>query len=152
MKSVYTTPFQINSLKDFLFLYFRKTLSEFSVELAQTILSRIEINERDANPTAFNLDRIASRMKISVRTIQRKLSKDNITFSKIKDCVRFFFCLTWAIKTKYLNIFQLSQKLGYKDRACLTHAFKRWTGESPLIFLMDFRKKPISMIHIVSQY
>jgi AraC-like DNA-binding protein len=82
------------------------------------------------------IEHIASHLHMSSRTLQRRLDKEGISISELKDQVRFKLAVS-ALKSVELSIEEISDDLGYSDRHSFTRAFKRLSGISP----SAFRKK-----------
>lgn len=74
--------------------------------------------------------RVARELGVSERTLARRLRIEKVTFSMVLDNMRR------ALADRHLADTELSVKhvawlLGYKEVASFSHAFKRWTGQSP---------------------
>lgn len=79
------------------------------------------------------LDAVSTELNMSPRTLQYKLSQNDITLQSLRDQIRE------ELARKYLqysrqNITQIAYSLGFSDPAHLNRAFKRWTGETPTAF------------------
>jgi AraC-like DNA-binding protein len=74
---------------------------------------------------------VAAHLNLPVRTLQRRLQAQGISYSQLVDKVRR------ALAEQYLadpgiSLAQCAMRLGYSEQSAFTHAFKRWTGETPL--------------------
>jgi AraC-like DNA-binding protein len=98
---------------------------EFSVR------ARVTACLDDGRPTAADL---ASKMKLSVRTLQRRLAAEGTSFSALLDEVRRDYTLS-ALSKKKLTCDELSEKLGYCQQSTFTRAVRRWTGKPPSALL-----------------
>ncbi|WP_434033281.1 AraC family transcriptional regulator [Cupriavidus sp. a3] len=73
---------------------------------------------------------VAAHLRLPVRTLQRRLQAQGISYSQLVDNVRR------ALAEQYLadpavSLAQCALRLGYSEQSAFTHAFKRWTGETP---------------------
>lgn len=73
---------------------------------------------------------------MSVRTFQRRLAANDITYSRLIEQARFHEAVRF-LKEPELKIVHIASKLGYQDSAHFTRAFKRWTGISPREFRLS---------------
>jgi AraC-like DNA-binding protein len=76
-----------------------------------------------------NVQALAERMHLSVRTVQRRLSSIQLTFQQVLDEVRQQLCLQYLQQQVQLS--DIAQLLGYSDQSAFTRAYKRWTGNTP---------------------
>jgi AraC-like DNA-binding protein len=82
------------------------------------------------------IEQVARSLNMSTRTLQRRLAENGHGFGEIRDQI-IFQLAAQALKTKVLNIEEISEKLGFSDRHSFTRAFKRWSGLTP----SAYRKK-----------
>lgn len=113
-------------------MFFDRRVGSFTQKAANTLLDRI--GDKD-----LSVIEVAQQSNTSRRSFQRYLATEDMSFKELKDCVRFFHCLRLSLDFPELGIAELAQKLDYKDRTCLTNAFKRWTGYTPMAFLNAYR-------------
>jgi len=76
------------------------------------------------------LEWAASCLHLSARSLQRKLSAEQVTFSSVLEQVRQELALEW-MRYPETQIGDLAEHLGYADNATFCNAFKRWAGVSP---------------------
>ncbi|QDG54658.1 AraC family transcriptional regulator [Persicimonas caeni] len=76
---------------------------------------------------------VATDLGVSVRTMQRRLRDEDVTYTQIHDDVRRRLAER-LLRDDDLAIFQIAERLGYAEAANFTRAFRRWTGESPAEF------------------
>jgi AraC-like DNA-binding protein len=86
----------------------------------------------------LSIDRIAEDLKLSKRTLQRRLQNQNANFAQIRDALRFRFAIKYLID-EHMSVDAVSKALDFSDRTSFTNAFKRWTGLSPSVFRKLFR-------------
>jgi AraC-like DNA-binding protein len=69
----------------------------------------------------------------SVRSLQRRLAEECLSYSRLVDQVRFDTAIS-ELRDPDVHIVDIALDLGYTDAANFTRAFKRWTGISPRKF------------------
>ena len=82
------------------------------------------------------IDKLASKLNISRRTLQRRLSERDTSFLNILQEVRSKGALRY-LSDKRLGITEIAFLLGYGDQGSFSSAFKSWHGVSP----RDYRRK-----------
>ncbi len=90
---------------------------------------RAEI-ERAIAETTPTVGRVASRMGVSVRSLQRALGDAGTTFHDQLDTVRRELALAWA-RDPARSFKEISNDLGFGRSTAFTRAFRRWTGLAP---------------------
>jgi AraC-like DNA-binding protein len=73
---------------------------------------------------------VARRLGMSHRTLARRLSSAGLTFSEVADELRADLARRY-LKEEGLTVSRIAWLLGYREVSAFTHAFKRWTGETP---------------------
>jgi AraC-like DNA-binding protein len=73
---------------------------------------------------------IARRLGVSQRTLARRLSLEGVTFSDVLESLRSDLAERY-LTDEDLSISQIAWLLGYQEVSALTHAFKRWNGQTP---------------------
>lgn len=86
----------------------------------------------------LSIDRIAEDLKLSKRTLQRRLQNQNANFAQLRDILRFHYAIKYLID-EHMSVDTVSKALDFSDRTSFTNAFKRWTGLSPSVFRKLFR-------------
>ena len=76
---------------------------------------------------------VARQLGVSRRTLSRSLFAEGVTFAKILEELRAALARRY-LKDPALTISEIAWLLGYREMSSFTHAFKRWTGMSPLQF------------------
>ncbi|MEO9875574.1 MAG: AraC family transcriptional regulator ligand-binding domain-containing protein [Anderseniella sp.] len=93
----------------------------------EAITALVSVAMLDGYP---KIDWIASKMGVTRRTLQRKISDHGTTFSRLlADQLRSRATTLLAGEDK--SITQVAFQLGYADAAHFSRAFSRWTGMSP---------------------
>lgn len=84
-------------------------------------------------PGDASLPRVARRLGVSRRTLQRRLESRGLTFEALLDEVRRSEA-ELLLRTTNLPILDVSEQVGYSDSRAFRRAFQRWTGVSPAKF------------------
>ncbi len=100
-------------------------------EPAETITQRVrrEIMSslREGTPT---IGGVARRLRLSERSLQRRLSGEGVTFDAVLEELRRDLALRYLADRK-LAIGEVAYLLGFSDPSSFHRAFKRWTGRTP---------------------
>lgn len=78
----------------------------------------------------IEIEDVAKKFMMSVRTLQRKLKEENISFNQLYEQCRRDLALL-LIKQAELTISTIAYYLNYSSNAAFTKAFKRWEDISP---------------------
>ncbi len=73
---------------------------------------------------------VATEMRMSERTLRRRLLESDVKFGDLLDRVRFSLARRWLAESD-LDLKHISFLLGYSEPAAFSRAYKRWTGKSP---------------------
>jgi AraC-like DNA-binding protein len=77
-----------------------------------------------------SISTVAEAMRLSERTLQRRLEVLGTNFREVVDTVRAE--LSWHhVTSSKLRIFQIADMLGYQTQSAFARAFHRWHGLSP---------------------
>jgi len=76
------------------------------------------------------VERIAGHLRMSTRTLQRRLRDFGFSFEEIVDDVRRVEAIR-RVATHDGSAIEIAFMLGYSDQAHFTRAFRRWTSMSP---------------------
>src|SRR5262245_65164316 len=76
---------------------------------------------------------VATMLGLGVRTLQRRLSEEGVTYARVVARVRFNLAQRLLDDPAY-KIIEVALDLGYSDQAHFTRAFTRWTGFAPREF------------------
>jgi AraC-like DNA-binding protein len=90
---------------------------------------------RDGEPSASTT---ASRMKMSVRTLNRALAAEGTSYRAILDQLRHELACRHLVDSR-LSICEIAFLLGFSDMSAFYRAFKRWTGRTPAEFRAQAR-------------
>jgi AraC-like DNA-binding protein len=76
------------------------------------------------------LDKVATELGMSSRTLTRRLAELDTSFNDIVDDLRRELALAYLRDSKF-SLTEIAFLLGYAEAAGFTTAFKRWTGMTP---------------------
>ncbi|WP_285162978.1 AraC family transcriptional regulator [Shewanella goraebulensis] len=82
----------------------------------------------------------ADLLGLSVRTLQRRLSEEGVSYSQMVEGI-FFQQAKTLLLNKDIAVTQISASLGYADVAHFSRAFKRMSGFSPRVFRQNNQPK-----------
>jgi AraC-like DNA-binding protein len=80
-----------------------------------------------------SLLQVASRLHLSVRSLQRRLAERRMTFAGLMDYTRADMALD-LVRDNSLTLGQVAHRLGFADQCAFSHAFRRWYGINPQTF------------------
>ena len=86
------------------------------------------------------LPAIASKLKVSTRSLQRDLSHLNINYSELVDEVREEKAKE-LLASGELGIAEVGAALGYRDPSSFSRAFMRWAQMSPRDYRATVRQR-----------
>ena len=96
-----------------------------------TLRDQVELMVRRLLPTGrCNLAAVAGHFHLSVRTLQRRLEREELVFEELVDTVRHEAALR-ILADPAVRLSQLAGLLGYSAQNSLSHAFRRWQQCSP---------------------
>jgi AraC-like DNA-binding protein len=75
-------------------------------------------------------DEAARHLGLSRRTLRRRLAAEGVGYRELGDEVRFGLVAGYLENTA-LSLDEIAARTGFSDAANLTHAFRRWTDETP---------------------
>ncbi|MGK7944796.1 MAG: helix-turn-helix domain-containing protein [Microcystaceae cyanobacterium] len=101
-----------------------KPNTDIKEALSQTIIAFLP-------EQACGINKISKMTGISVRTLQRELAKQNLSYSSLVQEIRLQQALK-LLKNTRLKMTEIAQQLGYSEVSHFSRAFKTWTGISPL--------------------
>jgi AraC-like DNA-binding protein len=110
--------------------YLDQVLSEMPREdsLLGSIRKAIAESMRDGDP---KLARVAKKMAMGPRTLQRRLKEYGFDFKKLVEDTRQRFAVSY-LKDRKNSLTEVAFLLGYSEVSAFNRAFKRWTHSTPL--------------------
>ena len=98
----------------------------------QDFIVRIKGASLDLLPSGrISLERVASRLNVSVRSLQRRLRDEGTTFRQLVDDVRRELAEDY-IGDPATSLMEVAFVLGFSIYSSFSRAYKRWTGLSPV--------------------
>lgn len=107
---------------------------------AQSILAKLPSNGLNSNLRAALCDllpsgdatlaKVAKRLRLAPRTLQRHLSAAGLSLSGVLDDVRRELALEY-VRREGVSLCDIAFALGFADQSSFTRAFRRWTAHSP---------------------
>lgn len=115
----------------------KPTLVEWHTSFTDNVFEVLKpyVRERD-----LTIEYAAELLDYSVRTLQRKLTKEKTSFRKIKD--NLVFSVACELIEEGHSLTYVSNQLGYANLAHFSRAFKRMSGLTPNVYKQTV-KKPI---------
>lgn len=84
-----------------------------------------------SKPGVFpDMERVADALKMTSRTLRRRLESEGTSFIVITDDVRCSLALEY-LRTTQMSTDDIAMLLGFSDGANFRRALKRWTGKGP---------------------
>lgn len=96
-------------------------------DLLAKVREQIRLSLQDG---AVNLERVATRLGLSGRTLERRLDDQGVTFRDIVDDTRRTLSQLY-LANRQLGLAEVAYLLGYSDMRAFLRAHKRWTGTTP---------------------
>ena len=84
---------------------------------------------------------VATRLGLSERSLRRALRQAGTSFRQLQQRVRLQRARE-MLQTNELAVERIAEELGYAEAASFSHAFRRWTGQSPRAFRRRQRDRP----------
>ena len=83
-------------------------------------------------------EKIAGRLNLSLRSLQRRLAAEDTSFKSILNTTRRELALSYIEDPAY-PISEVTFLLGFADTSSFSRAFRRWTGQSPVAYRESLR-------------
>ena len=99
------------------------------LDLVESVVNRIRF-DMGARATQGEL---ANLVNISDRTMRRRLSRQSISYTQLRDATRFERARD-LLANSAMTVAQVAELVGYSDARAFRRAFKRWTGILPAAF------------------
>ena len=103
------------------------------------LVMRVRDHLRAALPEIPALEATASALKLTPRTLNRRLEEEGSSFRAIKDALRRDIALSRMTKTAQ-PVAALAADLGYAEPSAFYRAFVGWTGMSPSAYRRRLQK------------
>jgi AraC-like DNA-binding protein len=112
--------------------YLERVLAEIPQEdgVLASVRRAVAESMREGDP---NLGRVAKKMAMSPRALQRQLKEQGMEFKQLVDDTRRRFSLSY-LRNRSHTLTEIAFLLGYSEASAFNRAFKRWTGSTPLAY------------------
>ena len=101
------------------------------LETSATIAQRVQAALLESLPSGqSSAERVAERLAMSKRTLQRRLHREGTTFQDLLETTRRELATHYLSKTE-LSCSEISFLLGFEDPNSFFRAFHKWTGATP---------------------
>ncbi len=107
-------------------------LAELELEAGWAGKVRERVMTRLPEPASF--EEIAKDLKVSSRSLRRRLGEENTSYRKLADEVRAEMAIKYLRETD-LSLDEVAAALGFNEVANFRHAFSRWTKATPGKFM-----------------
>lgn len=98
--------------------------------LEQAVRRAVAASAREGE---VSLERVASSLHTSPRTLHRRLETLGLSFRTLRDDTRRRLA-EQHLADRGMSVAEVAQLLGYSEQSAFTRAFRRWTGVAPLRF------------------
>lgn len=105
--------------------------------LSDDLPSRVRNEIASLLPSGTSADAVAATLRMSARTLRRRLEAENTSYMQILDEVRCELARR-HLAEEQRGVEQVAFALGFSDGSAFHKAFRRWTGKSPT----DFARNP----------
>ncbi|MBA5688262.1 AraC family transcriptional regulator [Rugamonas apoptosis] len=92
-----------------------------------------KVREHLARNAGLGMDQIARALFMTARTLRRQLTEEGASFATLRDQVRLALAEEYLVVLK-LSVEETAYRLGYASAPPFIAAFRRLTGETPLVF------------------
>lgn len=128
-----------------LLLILMRHIQDLQLDLPQegNLTDSVKHHIRYLLPTgACSLSRIAQYLGVETRTLQRRLSKNNLSYRQLLDEVRAELSMKY-LRDPAMTLSEISFLVGFNDVSAFLKSFKKWTGYTPSHFRELDRKEPV---------
>ena len=122
---------------------YNKQIDEFGEEMIVKYLNSLTADDLTARvkkqiiehlPSGdATVDKVASELFFSTRTLQRMLKQENVSFLKLLNDTRRDLAVEY-VKNEEMDLTEIAFLLGFSELSTFSRSFKRWTGNSPVQF------------------
>ncbi len=81
-----------------------------------------------------DIESISQKLAVSKRSLQEKLKVEETSFRNLLEAIRKQMAIDYLAKQD-VSICEVAFMLGYSDQSAFNHAFKRWTGQTPKVYI-----------------
>ena len=103
--------------------------SQAATDLSERVRAQLRARLRDG----VSLEQVALDLRVSERTLRRRLHEAGVSFQQLLEQVRFDAAVDYLTRQGE-GVARVAERLGYGDTSNFRRAFRRWTGLSPALF------------------
>ena len=108
--------------------------------------TKLQAIVRSSMPEGYpSVERVAQRLNVRVRTLQRRLNEQGLTYSDLVETFRYREASRLLGRTER-PVAAIAASLGYKDPSHFSRAFLRWSGMRPTQFRTQQRSEPTAPV------
>lgn len=100
---------------------------------AQDLAARVQKLMRSQLQEGTSLEHVARALRLSVRTLRRRLEATGVSFLELLERVRHETAIEYLTHSSDA-VAEIAERVGYGDTSNFRRAFRRWTGQSPAAF------------------
>ena len=104
------------------------------------LILKVREEVAEALAVGADLNTVAKRLGLGVRTLQRRLRDCGLAYNDIVEEVRQAEAFR-HLRHEDLQISEIAIRLGYSEVSAFDRAFRRWTSTSPLAFRREARRR-----------
>nr|QEO74310.1 hypothetical protein [uncultured bacterium] len=104
--------------------------AEAQKQTADTFINDVKAIIRDDLETGPSAERTAARLKVSLRTLNRRLDRHGASHRALLDEVRMSLAAHHLSRSD-VAVAEVALLLGFSETSAFHRAFKRWSGKSP---------------------
>ena len=86
---------------------------------------------------------VAARLNVSLRTLHRALAAEGTSYRRLLDQVRLDIAER-HLRDDRMSVAEVAFLAGFSEISAFHRAFKRWTGQTPVTFRAEARRRPHS--------
>ncbi|MCB9587610.1 MAG: AraC family transcriptional regulator [Polyangiaceae bacterium] len=94
-----------------------------------------------SDPREARLSAVAARLKLSDRSLQRRLADEGAQFDQVLEGLRRDLAQHY-LEDPRIGLAEIGYLLGYSEPSAFHRAFKRWTGQTPAMARAQLRDPP----------
>jgi AraC-like DNA-binding protein len=115
------------------------TVGPVEIPFLESVRKMILDSLKDGTP---QLRRVADAFGLTPRTLERRLYRDGVDFTKLLDDARRRLAMD-LLRDSKKKLTDIAHLLGYSEVSSFNRAFKRWTNSTPA----NFRKRHLRLAH-----
>jgi len=94
---------------------------------------------RQTTDTTPSINKVATSMGMSERTLRRHLSNEGVSFQEAKNIARKKSA-QYHLANSNMSLTQIALELGFSELSAFSRAFRNWFGETPQTYRSKLKK------------